>query len=202
MQLVIATGNKGKLKEIAHRFADSGVTCVGLNAFPGAPGVEEDGTTFEENAAKKALTIARFTGQPTLADDSGLCVDALDGAPGIYSARFAGADADDVANNRKLLESLKGLPPQKRGAAFFCAMVLAWPDGTTRTFTGTIRGEILEELKGDDGFGYDPLFFVPAEGKTFAQLPLDRKNEISHRGNALSLVDAYLKNSGLSRPSA
>lgn len=198
MQLVVATRNRGKLREISHRFAETGVTCVGLDAYPDAPEVEEDGSTFEENAAKKALTIARFTGSPALADDSGLCVDALDGAPGIYSARFAGPDANDEANNQKLLESLKGLPAKNRGAAFFCAMVLAWPDGSTRTFSGSIRGTILESLQGNDGFGYDPLFFVSGEGKTFAELPLDRKNEISHRGNALNQVTQFLKINGLS----
>jgi len=149
------------------------------------PEVEEDGETFAANARKKAQTVARLTGRLTLADDSGLEVAALDGAPGVRSARYAGEAADDAANNRKLLAALAGVPRSGRRGAFVCAMALCAPDGDCRFFSGRLEGLIVEEPRGDGGFGYDPLFLVPEYGKTLAELPLEIKNRISHRGQAL-----------------
>lgn len=185
MKLVVATRNAGKLKEIRRLLATADVEVLGLASIADAPEVEEDGATFEANAIKKAVTLAQFCGCPTLADDSGLAVDVLDGAPGVHSARYAGPMADDEANNRKLLAALADVPPERRTAAFHCAMALATPDGRSRTCDGLVRGRILEAPRGEGGFGYDPLFLVAEYGRTMAELPLDIKNRISHRGQAL-----------------
>jgi len=185
MQLLVATGNAGKLREIRKLFAEHPCQVLGLEDLPPVPEAVEDGASFAENAEKKARHYAQLTGLPTLADDSGLVVDALDGAPGIYSARYAGEKAGDAANNRKLLEALQGVPAVRRRAAFVCALALCEPDGTCRQFAGRLEGVILMEPRGDEGFGYDPLFLVPEYGKTLAELPLAIKNRISHRGQAL-----------------
>jgi len=185
MKLLVATGNAGKLREIRKLFAEHPCQVLGLEDLPPVPEAVEDGASFAENAEKKARHYARLTGLPTLADDSGLVVDALDGAPGIYSARYAGEKAGDAANNRKLLEALQGIPAARRRAAFVCALALCEPDGTCRQFAGRLEGVILEESRGHEGFGYDPLFLVPEYGKTLAELPLAIKNRISHRGQAL-----------------
>ena len=145
----------------------------------------EEGSTFAENAQKKALTVARFSGEMALADDSGLVVDELGGEPGVHSARFAGPGADDRANNALLLKRLAGVPPEKRQAAFHCAMVLAFPDGRTFLVEETCRGRILDAPRGEGGFGYDPLFFYEPTGMTFAEMDPAAKNEVSHRGKAL-----------------
>ena len=183
--LVIATRNLGKLREIRNLLQDVPFRVLGLDVFPDAPEVDEDASTFAGNAEKKAVTIAAFTGCLTLADDSGLVVAALGGEPGVRSARYAGAEATDADNNRKLLQMLTGVDAANRQAAFHCAMVLAEPDGRVRHFGGLIKGVILEQLQGDGGFGYDPLFMVREYGQTMAQLPLTTKNRISHRGQAL-----------------
>ncbi|HIE03956.1 MAG TPA: XTP/dITP diphosphatase [Candidatus Latescibacteria bacterium] len=185
MRLVLATRNEGKLREMREALSGLEVELMTLSDFPEVPEVHEDGTTFSENARKKALVAAKLTGLPALADDSGLEVDALGGRPGVHSARFAGEEADDDANNTKLLELLKGLPPERRTARFRCVLALAFPDGRVYTVEGTCQGLIAEEPAGDGGFGYDPLFFVPEEGRTFAQMTREEKNSLSHRGRAL-----------------
>ncbi len=191
-ELVVATRNAGKLKEIRRLLETRGVRVLGLDAFPGAPEVVEDGDTFAANAMKKAAAIARFTGRPCLADDSGLAVEALDGRPGVHSARYAGPDADDAANNQKLLEEMQSVAEGKRGAAFCCVMALSLPGETVQLFDGRVEGRILRQPQGDGGFGYDPLFLVVEAGCTMAELPLDLKNSLSHRGQALRQVVAYL----------
>ena len=188
MELLVATGNQGKLREIRRLCAEHGIEVLGLEDFPGAPEVVEDGATFAENARKKALGLARFSGRPTLADDSGLVVAALSGAPGVRSARYAGESADDAANNRKLLAALAEVPAGARQGAFCCVMALCAPDGTCRLFEGRLEGMLLDAPRGSGGFGYDPLFLVPEYGKTLAELPLEVKNRISHRGQALRQV--------------
>jgi len=193
MKLLVATGNAGKLKEIRSLLADCPIEIIGLDQLQDPPEVVEDGATFAANACKKAREMAAFSQTLTLADDSGLVVDGLDGAPGVYSARYAGEQGNDAANNRKLLEEMASLPDNERQAAFHCVMALAWPDGRCETFTGTVSGIILHEKRGAGGFGYDPLFLVPEYGKTTAELPLDIKNRISHRGNALRQVIPLLR---------
>lgn len=193
MEIIVATRNQGKLKEIRALLAPLQISVRGVAEFPELPEVEEDGLTFAANAEKKAATIARLTGRLTLADDSGLEVAALGGAPGIHSARYAGADADDSANNRKLLAALAAVPPQKRGAAFVCVMVLCAPDGSCRTFAGRLPGSIVDEPRGAEGFGYDPLFVVDGESRTLAEIPLAEKNRISHRAQALAQVVVALQ---------
>ncbi len=193
MELLVATRNGGKLKEIRRLLDDLGIAVKGLDAFPELPEVEEDGATFAANAAKKAETVCRLTGLPTLADDSGLEVSALAGAPGVYSARYAGSGATDADNNRKLLAALAGVPDKERRGAFRCAMALARPGAETRIFHGQVEGLILDAPRGEGGFGYDPLFLVREYGKTMAELPLDVKNRISHRGQALRQVVEFLK---------
>ncbi|ABB32104.1 non-canonical purine NTP pyrophosphatase, rdgB/HAM1 family [Geobacter metallireducens RCH3] len=190
--LIVATRNKGKLLEIGKIL--EGVHCriYSLADFPDLPEIEEDGVTFEQNAIKKASAIAQLTGLPALADDSGLVVDALGGRPGVFSARYAGTGATDETNNAKLLEELRGTPPERRGAAFHCVIALCLPDGSCTTFSGELRGSILEVPQGGGGFGYDPLFFVEEEGSSLAELPLERKNRLSHRGKALELLKGKL----------
>lgn len=194
--LVIATRNQGKLREIREILKDVPFNVLGLDTFPDAPEVVEDADTFAGNAEKKAQTISIHTGRLTLADDSGLVVDALGGAPGVLSARFAGDDATDSINNAKLLEELNGIVTADRQAAFHCAMVSVDPDCGISHFSGILKGMILEEMQGDGGFGYDPLFMVREYGVTLAQLPLETKNRISHRGQALrSLLNTLQKSS-------
>lgn len=184
-KLVLATRNRGKVEEIRELLSGLGIEILSLEDFPDVPEVLEDGKTFEENARKKAEVAARCTGLPALADDSGLEVDALNGAPGVRSARFAGDDATYAENNAALLRLMEGVLPEKRTARFRCILALAFPDGTVRTMEGACEGRIAEESKGDHGFGYDPLFFVPELGKTFAQISRTEKGKISHRGRAL-----------------
>ncbi len=195
MDLLVATRNAGKLREIRRLLADTSVRVLGLDDFDSLPEVEEDGETFVANARKKAETIARQTGCLTLADDSGLEVAALAGAPGVRSARYAGEDADDAANNRKLLQALAEVPCPQRQGAFVCAMALCRPTGECRFFHGRLAGILTDAPRGEGGFGYDPLFLVPEYGKTLAELPLEVKNRISHRGQALRQVLAYLQDS-------
>lgn len=191
-ELLIATGNAGKFREFVAIFAESGVKLYSLKDFPGLLPVVEDGATFKENAVKKAAAAARETGLPVIADDSGLCVDALDGRPGVISARFAGEGADDGANNLKLLQELSAVPVEQRSAAFQCVIALCAPDGSEATFDGELHGFILEQPSGSGGFGYDPLFMVSEYGKTLAELPLEVKNRISHRGRAVEALWRYL----------
>jgi len=190
MDLVVATRNAGKLKEIRRLLESRGIRVRGLEEFPGAPDVVEDGETFAENAIKKAEAVAQFTSMPCLADDSGLVVDALQGRPGVHSARFSGAEADDQSNNRKLLDEMAAVPEIRRQASFCCVMALCMPGQSPRLFQGRVNGVILERQQGAGGFGYDPLFWLPGYNCTMAELPLDTKNQVSHRGQALrQLVD-------------
>ena len=188
MKLLVATGNQGKLQEIRNLLEDSPIEIVGLDQLANPPEVVEDGATFTDNARKKAQEMAEFSGYLTLADDSGLVVDALNGAPGVFSARYAGEQGDDTANNDKLLATMDTVVDEKRQAAFHCVVALAWPDGRCETYAGQVAGLIMRGGRGDGGFGYDPLFMVPEYGKTMAELPLEIKNRISHRGAALRKV--------------
>ena len=192
--LVVATRNRGKLKEIEAFLEGLVVNIYSAADFEGFPDTVEDGATFELNALKKAREAMCFTGLSALADDSGLVVDVLDGRPGVYSARFAGDAADDDANNRKLLEKLEGVPSDLRQCAFVCSMVFVSSDGCELTFTGRIGGRILDEGRGKGGFGYDPLFLVDGFGRTMAELSIEEKNRISHRGQALQQFREYLEN--------
>ncbi len=175
---------------------NTGLEIRSLAAYPGAPEVVEDGGSFFENAFKKAKAIAEFTGETVLADDSGLEVDALDGRPGVYSSRYAGPEANDDENIEKLLLELRDVPQEKRGAAFRCTLVMYRPDGRYDTFEGSLRGLITTEPRGKQGFGYDPVFFVPEIDKTVAEMPLELKNSISHRGAALRALKNHLKIGG------
>jgi XTP/dITP diphosphohydrolase len=160
-KIVLASRNPGKIREIQAMLADLGISLFSLNDYPEIPEIVEDGKSFLENALKKGRTVAEATGEVVLADDSGLEVDALEGAPGIYSARYAGNNADDQQNNRKLLHDLKGIPTPNRGATFRCVLILYPPDGHYEAFEGRWEGRIAEAPAGKGGFGYDPLFFLP-----------------------------------------
>lgn len=184
--LVIATRNPGKTAEIREILKGHPVTIRNLSDFGPIPEATEDGATFEENAYKKASFAARVLGFPALADDSGLVVDALDGAPGVHSARFAGPDADDRERSRLLLEKLQNT--DDRSAAFECVISIALPTGQALTYEGRCEGVITTEPRGQSGFGYDPVFYYPPAGKTFAQMTPEEKNRVSHRGIALEAL--------------
>ena len=190
--LVVATKNPGKLREI-REILGSEVRLLSLADFPDVGDIVEDGRTFEANAIKKALSVALHTGRVSLADDSGLEVDALEGAPGVYSARFAGENATDEQNNNKLLRLLEGTPDAKRTARFRCVIAVGAPDGTGRTADGTADGRILRRPRGTAGFGYDPLFLASCIERTFAELPPIEKNRLSHRGSALRSILPLLR---------
>ncbi|MCC5865113.1 MAG: RdgB/HAM1 family non-canonical purine NTP pyrophosphatase [Wenzhouxiangella sp.] len=188
-QLVLASGNSGKLKELAHLLEPLHMRVCSQADFDVTP-PEETGLSFVENALIKAREAARVSGLPALGDDSGLVVDALDGAPGIYSARFAGASASDADNNQLLLERLAGLPLERRSAHFHCCLVMlrSAEDPAPLIATGTWHGQILEAARGQGGFGYDPLFLDPKLGVTAAELTMTEKARISHRGQALNAL--------------
>lgn len=191
-KLVIATGNQNKVREIRAILAPFGIEVVSATDCGGMPDVVEDGDTFVANAAKKAIAGARAFGQYVLADDSGLAVDALDGAPGVYSARYAGEGGNDGRNVAKLLDNLTGV--DNRAARFVCAMVIASPDGKVVCESiGKVEGRIATEVHGTGGFGYDPVFFPDGYDATFGELPSEVKNRISHRANALQVIVAWLK---------
>ncbi len=183
-ELVLATRNRHKGEELAALLGDLGITIRTLDEFPDAPDVVEDGDTCEANAIKKARAIAQFTGLPAVADDTGLEVDALDGRPGIYAARYAGEEATYEDNCRKLLQELMGVPRERRTARFLTVAAIALPSGEVRVAQGALDGVIAEEASGTLGFGYDPVFLIPELGKTLAELPADKKNCISHRAKA------------------
>lgn len=183
-QLIIATRNPGKAREFREMFEPKGITIKTLADFPDIGDINENGTTFEENATIKAETISQRTNQPVLADDSGLEVVALNGDPGIHSARYA-SDHDDAANNHKLLANLAGVPAEKRQAAFHTTLVLLKPNGDKLVTDGEVQGSILTAPRGENGFGYDPLFWLADKQKSMAELSDDEKNAISHRGRAL-----------------
>jgi XTP/dITP diphosphohydrolase len=184
-KLVVATQNRKKLEEIKEILKDLDLDISSLADYPASPRIVENGKTFQENAAKKALKIAKFTGQLTMGEDSGLCVKALGGAPGVRSARYSGRDKDDEKNNRKLLKELTGLPLSKRSAYYACAVALADRSGLIGVVEGRCSGRIAKAAKGSFGFGYDPLFLIPKYNKTFAQLGALVKHRMSHRFRAL-----------------
>lgn len=192
-RIVLATGNAGKVREINQLLENSGYEILPQSDF-GAPEVEETGLTFVENAILKARNAAKYSGLPAIADDSGIEVDALNGAPGIYSARFAGINSSDQENLDKLLEVIKDVPEVQRTARFQCLMVYMQhaEDPTPLIFQGTWEGRILTDARGENGFGYDPLFFVPQHDCSAAQLDSDTKNGMSHRGKALRQLVAAL----------
>jgi XTP/dITP diphosphohydrolase len=182
--LVLATRNQGKISEFKKLLLDFPIEIKSLQDFGPISPIEEDGETFEENAYKKAHLTARMIGFPVLADDSGLMVDALDGRPGVHSARYAGEKASDKENNLKLLEAMKGV--KNRKATFKCVIMIAVPSGPALTYEGICDGEVAHEMKGTHGFGYDPVFYHPPLKKTFAQISLEEKNRVSHRGKAMA----------------
>lgn len=184
-EIIIATKNKGKLREFESLLAILNVKVRSLEEFASIPDIIEDGETFQDNAKKKAEEICKALNLPTIADDSGLVVDFLNGMPGIYSARFAGDDKSDDRNNARLLELMQGIETKKRSAKFVCALALAMPNEPTIFIQEAIEGVITLEPKGINGFGYDPLFYIPEYGKTMAEIPHDLKNKISHRAKAL-----------------
>lgn len=193
--LVLASRNRKKREEIQALLPSLAVRILTLDDFPEVPDPVEDGRTFAENARKKALFVASRTGHLALADDSGLEVDRLGGEPGVYSARYSGVedrDTRDAANNRKLLERLRGVAAEHRTARFRCAIALASPDRILEESDGSVEGVILEESRGDYGFGYDPLFLYPPRSMTFAELPAEEKNRVSHRARALTAIQPAL----------
>jgi XTP/dITP diphosphohydrolase len=185
-RLVLATRNAHKVGELQAILTDAGVavTLIGMDAFPAVPDVVEDGLTFADNALKKARETAAATGLPCAADDSGLCVDALNGMPGVFSARWAGRHGDDVANLDLVLAQLSDVAAEFRGARFECAAALALPTGEERVVTGTIDGVLLTARRGSGGFGYDPVFLPHGYDRTTAEMSAEEKNAISHRGRA------------------
>ena len=184
--IVLATTNQGKTREIHELLKGFPIEIKNLNDFGPIPEVIEDGTTFDDNAYKKASFTARVLGYPAMADDSGLCVEALDGAPGVYSARYAGENATDADNVNKMLDDLKD--KENRNASFKCVVSIAVPTGAALTYEGECQGVITQEPAGDNGFGYDPLFLYPEFNKTFAQLSIQEKGSVSHRGKALKEI--------------
>ena len=194
MKLYCATTNRGKLREFQLALRDS----IPVTSLPGLEAIapcEETGVTFEENAIEKALYYSKHCDGYLFVDDSGLEVDALKGAPGVYSARFAGPDATDEANNQLLLDRMRGV--NNRTARFVCVVALAESGRLARTFRGEVEGRLLDAPQGDNGFGYDPLFFYPPFGCTFGEAPLERKMEVSHRAQALGKLRAYLEESAV-----
>ncbi|HEY7142825.1 MAG TPA: RdgB/HAM1 family non-canonical purine NTP pyrophosphatase [Streptosporangiaceae bacterium] len=186
-KLVQATSNPGKLAELARILAGGqvNVSLAGLGEFPGAPEVRETGATFADNALLKARAMAAFTGLPAVADDSGLCVDALNGMPGVLSARWSGKHGDDAANLALVLAQLEDVPDARRGAHFACAAALALPSGREHVSEGTVHGHLIREERGTNGFGYDPVFVPDSSRQTTAEMSAEAKDAISHRGRAL-----------------
>jgi len=193
LKLLIATRNQKKKQELESILSDLDITLLTMDDFADLPEVIEDGSTFEANAIKKALTVAQKSNCITLADDSGLEVEFLGGAPGTFSARFAGPLADEQANNRKLLTLLQNVNDPQRAARFVCVIALAWPWGRTETVAGICPGKITREPRGEGGFGYDPYFIPTGYSETFAELSPQEKNRISHRGQALEKAKALLR---------
>ncbi len=197
MKIVIATSNKNKIVEIREKFSSiKGLEIVPLSDYKDLPDIVEDADTFQGNALKKARVIRDFTGEISLADDSGLVVDALNGEPGVYSARYGGENATDIDRYKLVLEKMRGVSPEKRGARFVCAIAMALPDGREFVTDGSCEGVISTEPAGSGGFGYDPVFYIPELKATMAEISLEQKNRISHRGRALE--SAYEIFSGMS----
>lgn len=192
-KIIFATGNKGKIKEIQMILADLGVEVLTMKEAGIVVDIEENGKTYEENALIKARAVAEYTDAIVMADDSGLEIEYLNNEPGIYSARYMGEDTSYTIKNTNLIERLNGVPDEERTARFVCAIAAVMPDGKEITTRGIIEGRIGYEEKGDNGFGYDPIFYVPRFGKTTAELSEEEKNQVSHRGNALMLMKEELK---------
>ena len=192
-RIIFATGNEGNMKEIRMILADLGVPVLSMKEAGISADIVEDGKTFEENAAIKAETIRDLTGAIVLADDSGLEIDYLGGEPGIYSARYMGEDTSYDIKNQNLLDRLEGVPDEKRTARFVCAICAALPDGRKLTTRGTIEGIIGHGISGENGFGYDPIFWLPEYGCSTAELSPEKKNELSHRGKALRAIKEQLR---------
>ena len=190
-ELFVATKNVDKIREITDVLSDVNIHIYSINEYPDLPDVIENQTTLEGNALKKASEFSRACGTPALADDTGLEVDALNGAPGIYSSRYAGDNATYDQNVDKLIKELKNVPKEKRTARFRTVIALVGP-GFTKTVEGVCEGMILTHRRGRGGFGYDPVFYIPETGQTFAQMPLSEKNKISHRGKALQNMKKVL----------
>ena len=193
MKIILATQNQGKIRELQELLVDEGIEVLSLLDIPDWEDVEENGVTFAENAALKARAAVRRTGLIALADDSGLEVDALDGAPGVYSARYAGEPKEDERNNDKLLHLLETIPKDKRTARFRCVLVMATPFGKEYLTEGAVEGRILTQRRGSDGFGYDPVFYLPEFARTMAELTLTEKNTSSHRAQAFRKVIPILR---------
>lgn len=191
-EVIIATKNAGKAKEFKRMFLPLGYEVKTLLDYPEFEDVEETGSTFEENAILKAEAVSKAFNKIVISDDSGLMIDALDGRPGIYSARYAGEAKNDDANMDKVLEELKDVPEAERTCRFYCALAVAVPGQKTTTVSGTCEGSILKEKRGSFGFGYDPIFFCTEKGKAMAELEPDEKSEISHRANALRKLEDML----------
>jgi XTP/dITP diphosphohydrolase len=192
-KILIATTNQGKIEEIRSLVKGLPTEFLSPADLPDIPEVVEDGTTFEENAVKKARAIAEATGVVTLADDSGLCVDALNGRPGVHSARYAGENASDEDKYRRILKEMQGVPDSERSARFVCILALVTPDGEKVLFRGVCEGLIAREPSGSSGFGYDPIFYFEEAGCTFAQMDRESKNKVSHRGRALREFAEFLR---------
>lgn len=193
MRLVVATRNKGKLKEIQTLLSYPGLEIISLSEFPGCPEVIEDGESYLDNARKKACAVAQHCGAWALADDSGLEVDALGGLPGVRSARYAGESANDEQNNQKLLEAMVGMEGNRRSARFRCVLVLRHPDGRELSSEGELRGHIGDSIRGQHGFGYDPIFIPEGKSQSLAEISAAEKNLISHRRNALERLQVILQ---------
>lgn len=193
MQLVLATNNQDKIREIKQLLEDLPVTIMTSKDFLDFPDPEETGTTLEENAILKAREISAFCDMPALADDSGLEVDALDGAPGVYSSRYAGENVTYEDNNRKLIRELDGVPSDKRTARFRCVIAIAWDKDDVQTVDGKAEGVITEDIAEGKGFGYDPIFYYPPKDKRFSQMSLEEKNSVSHRGLALQAARELIR---------
>lgn len=191
-EIIFATGNKDKMREIREIMADCDVHIVSMKEAGIRVDIVEDGTTFEENAKIKARAVAAHTDAIVLADDSGLEIDALNKEPGVYSARYMGEDTSYHIKNAKLIERLEGVPDEERTARFVCAIAAAFPDGNIRTVREAMEGRIGYEERGENGFGYDPIFYLPEYGCTSAELSMEEKNRISHRGKALCLIKEEL----------
>ena len=192
-KIIFATGNAGKMKEVREILKDLNVEVLSMKEAGIQADVEENGKTFQENAVIKAREIMKISGEVVLADDSGLEIDYLNKEPGIYSARYMGEDTSYRIKNGNLIERLQGVPDEKRTARFVCAIAAAFPDGSVETTEGTIEGRIGYEEKGENGFGYDPIFYVPEFGCTTAELTGEQKNQVSHRGKALEAMKEILK---------
>ena len=192
-RLLFATGNEGKMKEVRMILQDAGYEILSMKEAGIDVDIVEDGKTFEENAIIKATAISKVAGCLVLADDSGLEVDYMDKAPGIYSARFEGEDTPYEIKNQIILDRLKGVPEEQRSARFVCAIAAAFPDGRVETTRATIEGRIAYQPSGENGFGYDPIFYVPEYDCTTAELSPEQKNKISHRGKALRLMKDKLQ---------